>query len=148
VEKMRDPKHALDVFKRGASPLLLLLGFASAHATELVYVPVNPNFGGSPLNGGTLLSQAQAQNRTKDPDLSSANGKQSALEQFNDSLQRAVLGRLAAAATSNVVGSDGKLKAGTVETTDLLITVSDLGGGSYRIVTLDKNTGRVTSIDL
>ena len=145
---MLNPEHAFNVLKRGAPPFLLLLGLASAHATEFVYVPVNPNFGGSPLNGAALLNQAQAQNKTKDPDLGPANGKQSALEQFNDSLQRAVLGRLAAAATSNVVGTDGKLKAGTVETTDLLITVSDLGGGSYRIVTLDKNTGRVTSIDL
>jgi curli production assembly/transport component CsgF len=148
MKKMRDPMHALDVFKRAVPPLLLFLGAAYAHATELVYVPVNPNFGGSPLNGSTLLSQAQAQNRTKDPDLGSGNGKLSALEQFNDSLQRAVLGRLAAAATSNVVGSDGTLKAGTIETNDLLISVIDLGGGSYRIVTLEKNTGKVTSVDL
>lgn len=143
---MRDPKHALNVFKRGAPPLLLLLGMACAQATELVYVPVNPNFGGSPLNGATLLNQAQAQNKTKDPEQ--ASGKQTPLEQFNDSLQRAVLGRLAAAATSNVVGSDGTLKPGTVETNDLLISVIDLGGGSYRIITLEKTTGRVISVDL
>jgi curli production assembly/transport component CsgF len=146
--KMREFKQAFDGFRRAAPVLLLLLGSASAQATELVYVPVNPNFGGSPLNGATLLSQAQAQNKHKDPDLATgADGKQSALDQFNDSLQRAVLGRLAAAATSSVV-KDNKLQEGTVETADLLISVIDLGGGSYRITTLDKNTGRVTSIDL
>jgi curli production assembly/transport component CsgF len=147
MNTMRNHEHAFRLLGPGLASLLLLLGMARAQATELVYVPVNPSFGGSPLNGATLLNQAQAQNRTKDPDLS-AGGKQSALEQFNDSIQRAVLGRLAAAATANVVGSDGKLKPGTVETNDLLISVIDLGGGSYRIITLDKNSGNVISVDL
>jgi curli production assembly/transport component CsgF len=30
-------------------------------ATQLVYHPANPTFGGNPLNGSYLLSQAQAQ---------------------------------------------------------------------------------------
>ncbi len=38
----------------------------SAFATELVYTPVNPSFGGSPLNGSWMLGQAQAQNRFTD----------------------------------------------------------------------------------
>jgi curli production assembly/transport component CsgF len=42
--------------------------FAAALATpagagSLLYTPVNPSFGGSPWNGGWLLSQAQAQNQ-------------------------------------------------------------------------------------
>ena len=32
-----------------------------AVASEIVYHPVNPTFGGNPLNGTPLLSQAQAQ---------------------------------------------------------------------------------------
>jgi len=41
----------------------LVLGFAAAQATagSLTYTPTNPTFGGSPLNGTFLLSQAQAQ---------------------------------------------------------------------------------------
>jgi hypothetical protein len=38
-------------------------------ATELVYTPVNPAFGGNPLNGTWLLNNAQAQNDYDDPDL-------------------------------------------------------------------------------
>ena len=46
-----------------------------ALASELVYHPVNPTFGGSPLNGAPLLSQAQAQGEgvksgSQGPDLS------------------------------------------------------------------------------
>ena len=48
---------------------------APASATEQVYRPVSPTFGGNPLNGNFLLSTAQAQgNGTKSgqqsPDLS------------------------------------------------------------------------------
>lgn len=32
-------------------------------ATELVYTPINPAFGGSPFNGQWLLNSAQAQNK-------------------------------------------------------------------------------------
>src|ERR1700743_3194958 len=34
---------------------------APASASEMVYHPVNPTFGGNPLNGSFLLSTAQAQ---------------------------------------------------------------------------------------
>lgn len=33
----------------------------AASAAELVYRPINPSFGGDPLNGNWLLSQATAQ---------------------------------------------------------------------------------------
>jgi hypothetical protein len=42
--------------------LCLILGFFTAWATELVYTPINPSFGGNPLNGQFLLGIAQAQN--------------------------------------------------------------------------------------
>ncbi len=49
-----------------------------AAASEMVYHPVNPTFGGNPLNGSSLLSTAQAQGTgTKSgaqaPDLSGLN---------------------------------------------------------------------------
>jgi curli production assembly/transport component CsgF len=52
---------------------ILLSGAASA--TEQVYRPVSPTFGGNPLNGNFLLSTAQAQGKgtksgQQSPDLS------------------------------------------------------------------------------
>lgn len=142
---MRDPKRALDVLKRHAPPLLLLLGAASTQATELVYYPVNPNFGGSPLNGATLLSQAQAQNRTKDPDMDK--GKLSPLDQLKESLQRAVVGRLAAAATAGVIGQNG-LQEGTADIAGLFITVTKNPDGSYKLYAIDKDSGQILEVDL
>lgn len=48
---------------------------APALASEMVYHPVNPTFGGNPLNGSFLLSTAQAQGEgtksgAQSPDLS------------------------------------------------------------------------------
>jgi curli production assembly/transport component CsgF len=48
---------------------------APAFASEMVYHPVNPTFGGNPLNGSFLLSTAQAQGEgaksgAQSPDLS------------------------------------------------------------------------------
>ena len=125
-------------------PVVAALLAASAHANPLVYTPVNPVFGGSPLNGPYLLNRAQAQDNHKDPAASSAlNGlsSQSQLEQFNNALQQAVLSRVSAAVSSSIVGPDGKLIPGTVETQNFLITISDLGGGRIRILTTDKFKG-------
>ncbi|WP_226944972.1 curli assembly protein CsgF, partial [Pseudomonas aeruginosa] len=62
-----------------ALPLLCTLGVTPAMATELVYAPVNPSFGGNPLNGTYLLNNATAQDRHKDPDLRSSASSQSPL---------------------------------------------------------------------
>lgn len=145
IDEMR--YSTLHLFTRGALPLLLWLGSSCVHSTELVYTPVNPSFGGNPLNGSTLLSAAQAQNKAKDPDAD-INSKQTPLQQFNESLQRSVLGRLASAATSNILGANGQLIPGTVETGDFVITISDTGGGSLRVVTTDKVTGASTSFEV
>jgi curli production assembly/transport component CsgF len=52
-----------------------VMASAPAFASELVYHPVNPTFGGNPLNGSFLLSTAQAQGEgtksgQQSPDLS------------------------------------------------------------------------------
>lgn len=124
---------------------------ASAGATELVYVPVNPAFGGSPLNGSVLLGNAQAQDRHKDPDAAtnSLTGSlnKTPLQEFNDILERSILSQLANAATGSVM-SNGKLVPGTVETGNFRIDISDLGGGLLKVTTTDKTTGSTSSFEV
>ena len=146
---MRHPDTLLHVFTLLLLTLLCLHGTA-VHAGELVYTPVNPSFGGSPLNGSVLLNSAQAQNRTKDPDAPApmqAN-QQTSLQQFNDILERSVLSRLASAATSGIMGSSGQLVPGTVNTGNFSIQISDLGGGLLQVTTTDKATGQSTSFQV
>lgn len=117
----------------------------SANASELVYTPINPSFGGSPLNGAVLLNQATAQNKFKEKTESS---DQSALTQFNTMLQSAILSRVSSALTSSIVGSDGKLIPGVVETTDFRVAITNLQTGVLQIVTTDKTTGQTTQFQL
>lgn len=120
-------------------------------ATELVYYPLNPSFGGSPLNGAVLLNSALATNKHTDPAADAdlyGTGEQSPLEIFQDTLERAILGRLAASATSRIVGDDGKLIPGNLETENFTINIVDVGGGLLSITTIDKVTGGSTTFQV
>jgi len=121
---------------------------ACAHASELVYVPVNPSFGGSPLNGPVLLNQATAQNDFTEHSAGYSSSAQNTLSQFNSMLQSAILSRVSSAVTSSIVGTDGKLSPGTVETTDFTIAIVNLSPGLLQITTTDKTTGQQTSFQI
>lgn len=121
---------------------------APAQATELVYTPVNPSFGGSPLNGQWLLNSAQITNKHTDPDaqdLGSAFEQRTPFQDFNDQLERSVLSRLASAASSQFVDSNGKFVPGTFETGSFTVSVVDVGGGALTITTTDRITGASTT---
>ena len=124
-----------------------------AQATEMVYVPVNPVFGGNPLHGPNLLATAQAINSYKDSFHAGASvagslSGHSALQQFNELLQRSILSRIATASASSVIGSDGKLIPGSLDTRDFKIEILDLGGGLLQIKTTDKTNGSSTSFQV
>ncbi len=121
----------------------VLLLSAVTNASSLVYTPVNPSFGGSPLNGNMLLGSAQAQNTYKDPDLE--DDDESALDDFNDRLQRSVLNRLTNSIAGNFVADDGSLIPGQTVTEDFIIDVVDEGDGTIRVTTTDRNTGDSTT---
>jgi curli production assembly/transport component CsgF len=138
-------------FKLRVSALLVTMCMTEAFATELVYYPINPSFGGNPINGSVLLNSAQATNKHKDPEASSAAGaasQKTPLQQFNDMLERSILGQLASTATSNIIGTGGKLVPGTVETGNFRITIADIGGGLLLVTTTDKVTGTSTSFQV
>ncbi|AZV26422.1 curli production assembly protein CsgF [Pseudomonas syringae] len=122
----------------------LLIGLASAaavQATELVYTPVNPSFGGNPLNGTWLLNNAQAQNDHDDPDLkkrTSVAGT-SALERFTSQLQSRLLGQL----LDNI--STGN--TGSLSTDAFIVNVVD-DSGALTIEVTDRASGEVSEIQV
>lgn len=110
-------------------------------ATELVYTPVNPSFGGNPLNGTWLLNNAQAQNDFDDPDLkksASATGT-SALERFTSQLQSRLLGQL----MDNISAGN----AGSLTTDAFVVNVID-DSGALTIEVTDRATGEVSEIQV
>ncbi|ASM55908.1 MULTISPECIES: curli assembly protein CsgF [Pseudoalteromonas] len=82
--------------------IIITLSF-SASATELIYTPINPSFGGNPLNANMLLSKAQAQNKHKAPVI-----ERDYAEQFQDSLQRTYLNRMVREITNMAFGEDSE----------------------------------------
>lgn len=105
-------------------------------ATELVYTPVNPAFGGNPLNGSWLLSNAQAQNDHDDPDLEDRRTT-SALQRFTSQLESRLLSQL----LSNIENGN----TGSLQTDSFLVDIVDIDG-SLTIVITDKNTGEVAEV--
>lgn len=123
---------------------------APTAATELVYYPFNPSFGGNPLNGSVLLNSALATSKHTDPDIDERGGieEKTALETFNETLERSILSRLAASASSQIIGPDGQFVPGTMETESFTITVADSGGGYLTITTTDRVTGDFTEFQV
>jgi len=138
-------------YKIAGAALCLFAGVTNTFATELVYVPVNPSFGGNPNNGIVLLNSANAINKHKDPSAISPAGlgQKTALQSFNETLERAILGQLASAAAQKLGGGvTGGLAPGVVETGNFIIRITDLGGGTLQVTTTDKTTGSVTSFEV
>jgi curli production assembly/transport component CsgF len=132
-------------------PLLLLAAClaAPAAASELIYAPTHPAFGGSPLNGSVLLNEANAQNTFKDPASTPRQPRQkSELEKFNDKLQAAVLNRIANSLTAELFDADGNLQPGTIETVDFTITIVDPGDGTLLVTTVDKKSGASSTFEI
>lgn len=116
-----------------------LLLSAGASATELVYTPVNPSFGGSPLNGAWLLGNAQAQNSKKDPDAidrSSLAGT-SALDRFTSQLESRLL--------ADLLNKMDDPNGGSLITDDFIVNVVNLDGNLTVEIT-DRLTGEVSEI--
>ncbi len=131
------------------------LGGHASWATEMVYYPLNPSFGGSPLNGPVLMQSAEAQNKHKDPDMDRDTGmmgqpvmkEPSALENFNRMLENSILNRLSASAVNAIIGNDG-FQPGTITTGNFTVVVTDIGNGMLRITTTDIRTNASTSFDI
>ena len=131
-------------------PMIAFFGAIWLHgalADELVYQPVNPAFGGSPLNGDWLLRNAQAQDTFEDPNAKSADlARQSELDRFNDTLERIALSRIASAALDEFTFADGTTSF--VETDNFIIEATTTVDGVTTVTTTDKSTGAVSTFVL
>lgn len=72
-----------------AFTMATLVAPAITLATELVYEPINPSFGGNPLNGSFLLSKANSQNAH-----TASLSERSYDERLQESLERAYINRI------------------------------------------------------
>jgi len=101
-----------------------------ALGSELVYKPINPSFGGSPLNGSFLLSKAQGQNKHKAPQ-----SRKSFEEKVSDALERATISDIVRKYKETVLG-EAAVKNNTEDSTFI--------SGDYQIDILSSNSDTIT----
>jgi curli production assembly/transport component CsgF len=125
----------------GSSLLATFALAVSAQAGELIYTPVNPSFGGSPLNGSQLLNNANAQNKYEKKEE-----KQSQAELFAKQLQSRLYSALAGQITDAIFGENAQ-ESGTVQFDDQIIQWSQ-GLDSVIVTITNQSTGAVTVIEV
>ncbi len=107
-------------------------------ASEMIYTPVNPSFGGNPLNANQLLSSASSQNDLTDPNVRiSGLSSLSSIDRFAASLESRLLSQL----LSKV--DDGT--SGSLTTDDFTVNVENVAG-TITVDILDLETGETTQI--
>ncbi|MBD1584133.1 curli assembly protein CsgF [Pseudoalteromonas sp. S16_S37] len=126
---------------------LLLTLSQTGQASELVYTPINPSFGGNPLNASMLMNKAQAQNKHKahvEP--------KSYAEKMQESLERAYINRIVREVTDlafgessdeNVFGQDSVFVSG-----DHQIRMLTSNADSITIEITNLVSGEVTTIEI
>ncbi|MDN3681029.1 curli assembly protein CsgF [Vibrio tapetis subsp. quintayensis] len=109
------------------------------HATELTYTPVNPSFGGNPLNTSHLFGVANAINDYKGPTSDSRLTEQSALDRLASSLESRLI--------SQLLADVGNGNTGQLETDDFFLNIVD-EDGTLLVQIVDKATGESTEIQV
>ena len=67
----------------------IILVSTTSLASQIVYRPINPTFGGNPMNASMLMSKAQAQNKHREKRL-----EKTYADKFRESLERSVMNKL------------------------------------------------------
>lgn len=118
---------------------------AQVQAGELRYVPVNPLFGGNPLNAAGLLSIAGTNNTFTAPKPK----EPTALEKFTASIESAIAGKLQTQVVNSLFNANGNFSpAGSVVTAgNFQITITSVNGDLV-LVTKDKTTLQETTISI
>ena len=107
----------------------------AAAATEMVYTPLIPAFGGNPNNNAGFLANAAAQNPYKAP-------ASTPMQNFNKTLEQAILNRLVSQSVSTMFGSGRGLVAGSYDTGTYMVDITEVpGSGVLTVKTTDKKTG-------
>ncbi len=104
-------------------------------ASKLTYTPVNPTFGGNPLNTTHLFSRAEAINDYEDD--SSSSSSTSTIDSLVSSLQSRLLSELI---------SNGE--TGSLVTDDYTLNITDDGDGGLTLSIIDALTGETTTIQV
>lgn len=124
--------------------IFLLSLAAHVSGQDFVYTPKNPAFGGDTFNYNWLLSSAQVQDLTEDPNAASFGSSRSTTDSFAESLNSLLLNQLSRELITTQFGEDG-FSDGTYEIGDFQIDVATTLEG-LTITVFDLAQGEQTQI--
>lgn len=119
--------------------LLIYLYSNVSFATEMVYTPINPSFGGNPLYSAHLLGVANAINDYKAPSTDRGFEQESAIDRLASSLESRLI--------SQLLGDVGNGNSGQLETSDFILNIVD-SNGRLTVQIVDKATGETSEIEV
>lgn len=127
----------------------IALSLQASEAANLVYMPVNPMFGGNPGNGPNLMGIATAQNGFKAPKAPAI----TPLQRFQNSLQQAILNQLSTQIKDTTFGTNGTtITPGTYDAGNYTVTiVSGFDASNNPILTItttDKTNGATATFEV
>jgi len=128
---------------------LLLLPAGVATATELVWVPINPSFGGYAGNASWLMAQAEAQNDHIEEVEPYASPVTDPMEDFKNNLNRQLFSRLSSLLLDEAFGEsdpENPLEPGIYTVGDYTIEITT--NGHITVVMTDNITGNSTTITI
>ncbi|OEF23160.1 curli assembly protein CsgF [Vibrio rumoiensis] len=108
-------------------------------ATEMVYTPINPSFGGNPLYTSHLMGVANAINDYKGPSTDNGFEEESALDRLAANLESRLI--------SQLLGDVGNGNSGQLETSDFILNIVD-SNGRLTVQIVDKGTGETSEIQV
>jgi curli production assembly/transport component CsgF len=125
----------------------ILLSPYAASASQLIYTPINPNFGGSPFNGPFLIDQATLQNQYSAlPKPSSQQKNPSAAQSFAQRIENALVTQAANQLAGQILGPNA-LPSGTFSSNGTTISWQTVGG-EVTVTIVDGSTGGTTTITI
>lgn len=128
--------------------LLFSLFPITSFASEFIYTPVNPAFGGLPGNGIYLLNSAEAQNEHKDPN-STDPFSNDPLDNFQQTLNRLILNQIASRIVDGAFGEDNGLGEGGIFTSgDFIIEIDNSDPNNISLTITDTLTNETTILEI
>ena len=120
-----------------------LLLVAGVGATEMVYQPINPSFGGNPMNGSYLLNKASGQNKHK----ASVEAKSYA-DKFQESLERSYINQMVRKITDQAFGESDLQEDSIFSSGDYEILVMGSNPDTISVQITNSVSGEVTLIEV
>lgn len=146
--------HRHSIGRSASVPLSLvaaamLLGSGGAAASQLIYKPVNPAFGGNPFNAAYLLGTAEAQNKFRDNGGSGAaraGAGSTTAEIFARNLENRLLSSVAEQVTDAIFGDNPRDSGEVVVGNQRVVFMRGLENIFIQIQ--DTSTGAMTDIEV